>query len=170
MNKYLFCFYTVMMTPILSWAAADVQVESSIDPQLQWSRSLTPKIQLRDVRVERLALPESVKSVAPQPTLPSSSGEGVVQALPVSSWAILMSDKTLYRALRRWSQEADYQLMWQVDRDYPIEAGVAFKNTFRGSVEQVMAGVALTDYPLQAIFNPNARILRVVRHQDDGRR
>lgn len=85
-------------------------------------------------------------------------------------WTILMADKTLYRTMRRWAQEADYQLLWQIDRDYPIEVGVAFDNTLREAVEQVMAGVALTDYPIQAVFNHSARVLRVVRHMDDGRK
>lgn len=90
--------------------------------------------------------------------------------LSPQKWAILLSDKTLYRTLRRWSQEAQYQLLWQVDRDYPIEAEIVFDNTLREAVAQVMGGVALTDYPLQAIFNPSTRVLRVVRHMDESAR
>jgi len=90
--------------------------------------------------------------------------------LSPQKWAILLSDKTLYRTLRRWSQEAQYQLLWQVDRDYPIEAEIVFDNTLREAVSQVMGGVALTDYPLQAIFNPSTRVLRVVRHMDESAR
>jgi len=86
------------------------------------------------------------------------------------SWSILMSDKTLYRSMRRWAQDANYQLLWQIDRDYPIEASVNFENNLKGAVEQVMAAVALTDYPIQALMNPNARIIRVVRYMDDERR
>jgi hypothetical protein len=81
-----------------------------------------------------------------------------------------MSDKTLYRSMRRWAQDANYQLLWQIDRDYPIEASATFKNDLKGAVEQVMAAVALTDYPIQALMNSNARIIRVVRYMDDERR
>lgn len=86
------------------------------------------------------------------------------------AWSILVSDKTLYRTLRRWAQHADYQLLWQIDRDYPIEASVTFKDSFKSAINQVMAGVALTDYPIQVIINPEARILRVVRYMDEGRK
>jgi hypothetical protein len=82
----------------------------------------------------------------------------------------LLSDKTLYRTMRRWAQQANLQLLWQVDRDYPIEAEVVFNSSLHQAVGQVMAGVALTDYPLQAVFNSSARVLRVVRHMDDQRR
>ena len=82
----------------------------------------------------------------------------------------MLSDKTLYRTMRRWAQQANLQLLWQVDRDYPIEAEVVFNSSLRQAVGQVMAGVALTDYPLQAVFNSSARVLRVVRHMDDQRR
>jgi hypothetical protein len=82
----------------------------------------------------------------------------------------LLSDKKLYRTMRRWAQQANLQLLWQVDRDYPIEAEVVFNSSLHQAVGQVMAGVALTDYPLQAVFNSSARVLRVVRHMDDQRR
>lgn len=94
---------------------------------------------------------------------PASAGQA-------QEWTILLSDKTLYRTLRRWTQEANLQLLWQVDRDYPIEAEVAFSSTLREAIGQVMAGVALTDYPLQAVFNSSTRVLRVIRHLDDQRR
>jgi hypothetical protein len=105
-------------------------------------------------------------------------GQGAVQEPPPvvldegapQQWAILMKDKTLYRAMSRWAAQAKYQLIWQVDRDYPIESGVVFEGGFRGAVTEVMSTVALTDYPLQAIFNPAARVLRVVRFLDEGRR
>jgi hypothetical protein len=90
--------------------------------------------------------------------------------LSIQKWSILLNDKTLYRTLRRWTQEAQYQLLWQVDRDYPVEAEITFDTTLREAVSQVMSGVALTDYPLQAIFNPTTRVLRVVRHMDENSR
>ena len=108
----------------------------------------------------------------------SAPGQGPVQEPPQvvvaegapQQWTILMRDKTLYRAMSRWAAQAKYQLVWQIDRDFPIESGVVFEGGFRGAVTEVMSTVALTDYPLQAIFNPAARVLRVVRFMDEGRR
>lgn len=70
--------------------------------------------------------------------------------------------------MRRWSEEANYQLFWQIDRDFPIEIQVSFQSTFRDAVHQVMKGVAMTDFPLQASFNSTTRVLRVTRHMSNG--
>lgn len=107
--------------------------------------------------------------VSMAPPVPVDAGL-VNSDLRLQKWAVLMSDKTLYRTLRRWSELSQYQLMWQVDRDYPIEAEVVFNSTLREAVNQVMTGISLTDYPLQAIFNPSTRVLRVVRHLAEERR
>ena len=143
-----------------------------LSPQLQWSRSLPPSLHLRsegqDLGERKSKSQLGTESALGTESLPSASD--VSHQPSVKTWSILVSDKTLYRTMRRWAQEADYQLMWQVDRDYPIEVDVAFNADFRKALEQVMAGVALTDYPIQALVNPSARVLRVVRHQDDGRR
>ena len=119
------------------------------DANLEWSRS------------PRLPLGNNASQEPPVLEVE----EGVPQ-----QWSVLMKDKTLYRVISRWAAQAQYQLIWQVDRDYPIESGVVFEGGFRGAVTEVMSTVALTDYPLQAIFNPSARVLRVVRFLDDGRR
>ncbi len=142
------------------------------NPQLQWSRSLPPSLNLR-LEAQALGQIKSMPRIGTEPAIetePIPSKSDLSQNQSVKKWSILVSDKTLYRTMRRWSQEAGYQLMWQVDRDFPIEVDVAFNVDFRKALEQVMAGVALTDYPIQALVNPSARVLRVVRHQDDGRR
>lgn len=107
---------------------------------------------------------------APAPVQPATVKAASAELPQAQEWAILLSDKTLYRTMRRWAQQANLQLLWQVDRDYPIEAEVVFNSSLHQAVGQVMAGVALTDYPLQAVFNSSARVLRVVRHMDDQRR
>ena len=167
----LYCLLIMALSPLSAWSSVDAVPDSTlVNPQLQWSRGMSPLIKLRDT-------PATSTESLPEPKLSVQEGaSGISSQAPVSvvhhqdRWAILLSDKTLYRTLRRWAQEAGYQLMWQIDRDYPIEVGVEFKKGFREALEQVMAGVALTDYPIQAIVNPSARVLRVVRHQDDGRR
>lgn len=142
------------------------------NPQLQWSRSLPPFLNLKSeaqsVGQRKSTFQPDTQSILDVESVLSKSDTS--QGLSFRKWSILVSDKTLYRTMRRWAQEADYQLMWQVDRDYPIEVDVVFNTDFRKALEQVMAGVALTDYPIQALLNPSARVLRVVRHQDDGRR
>lgn len=165
--KYRFSFILLILLGNQAWGAADKEVNQEVEgfnPQLQWNRSLRPVLQAR--------LPAAIPSEV-------NSKEVVSDVLHLSSrpadmvpqkWSLLISDKTLYRSMRRWAQDAGYQLLWQIDRDYPIEVSVEFKSSFREALEQVMAGVALTDYPIQTVINPSARVLRVVRHLDDGRR
>ena len=116
------------------------------------------------------AIAAAPKVDAPAPVQPATVKAASAELPQAQEWAILLSDKTLYRTMRRWAQQANLQLLWQVDRDYPIEAEVVFNSSLHQAVGQVMAGVALTDYPLQAVFNSSARVLRVVRHMDDQRR
>jgi hypothetical protein len=142
------------------------------EPELRWSRGLKPSLMLNSNEVKGAVTPGQKAGQMFSDSLPQAIAEPVKSVVEPNQdkWSILVADKTLYRTMRRWAQEANYQLLWQIDRDYPIEASVTFENNFRGAIGQVMAGVALTDYPIQAIFNPAARVLRVVRHMDEGRR
>lgn len=142
--------------------AAQAEGAGEVNPQLRWSRGLMPVI--------RSAV-EPGAATYDAATAPAAAEAGARFADQTERlWTILLSDKTLYRTMRRWASEANYQLLWQVDRDYPIEVAVDFKGDLRQAVEQVVAGVALTDYPIQAIFNTQARVVRVLRHMDEGQR
>ena len=147
------CLFALLALLAAAAPAQEVADKSQMDvlreTQLEWTRS--PR------------LPPGLNATQEPPM--SEAEEGTSQ-----QWSVLMKDKTLYRVISRWAAQAQYQLIWQVDRDYPIESGVVFEGGFRGAVTEVMSTVALTDYPLQAIFNPAARVLRVVRFLDDGRR
>lgn len=120
------------------------------DVQLEWVRSVRPTL--------------GGARPAPAPSMPDAKEQkGAVTQL----WAISLHDKTLYRVLRRWAAQAQYQLVWQTDRDFPIESEVVFEGSFRSAVTEVMEGVSQSDYPLQAIFNPSTRVLRVTRFMDE---
>lgn len=166
------------------WCAVPATSEdesSHPNPQLRWVRSLPPVIKQPisasdsnnlAIKVEQQSGGSDISRI-PDPLLPSiqpsKNKAWLVKDSVPRQWTVEISDKTLYRTMRRWAQEANYQLLWQVDRDYPIEVGVVFEDTLRQAVEEVMAGVALTDYPIQAIFNSSARVLRVVRLLGDER-
>jgi hypothetical protein len=147
------CLIPVWMLLTATSQAQELAEKSNTDllreTHLEWSRS--PRMPLGNNLTQEPPVAE-VDEGAPQ------------------QWSVLMRDKTLYRVFSRWAEQAKYQLIWQIDRDYPIESGVVFEGGFRGAVTEVMATVALTDYPLQAIFNPAARVLRVVRFMDEDRR
>lgn len=124
--------------------------------QLEWSRSQRSPLG-PGAGPGPVAMPE-----------PGAEERGVDTAR--RQWSILMRDKTLYRVISRWAAQAQYQLIWQVDRDFPIESEVVYEGGFRAAMAEVMSSVALTDFPLQAVFNSNARVLRVVRFLDEPAR
>jgi len=66
--------------------------------------------------------------------------------------------------LLRWSREEKWQLLWEADRDFPILANVYLKGSFQSAILTVMQSLSDTDYPMQAIMNPNTRIIRIVRY------
>ena len=105
----------------------------------------------------------------PRPTLPRVSQaprpEMVALAEPVAIWALQTQDRTLYHSLNRWAQAAQWQLMWEAERDFPIQAQVSFEGGFTAAVEAVMSALAGSDYPLQAIMNSATRVVSIVRHQ-----
>ena len=168
-NQRSVLFGVALFASAYALAAEGANELSASNAQLQWSRSLSPVIKLREgVRSDPVMRPAAQVSNAD--LLTPAVDARPSPAEPESNWSVLMSDKTLYRTMRRWAQEANYQLLWQIDRDYPIEANLSFQTDFRGAVEKIMAGVALTDFPLQGVINPTARVLRVVRYMDEDRR
>ena len=108
---------------------------------------------------------------APKPNLPNPNG-GLSQARlapmdePSATWTLLTQDKTLYHCLSRWSQAANWQLIWDADRDFPIQAQISIEGNFTSAIQLVMNALASTDYPLQAVMNDNTRVISIIRHQD----
>ena len=124
------------------------------DVQLNWSRGSRPSLDRQ---------PKVLPPVVPRDNV----GRGAPGGGGKEQWAISMADKTLYRAMRRWAAQANYQLLWQVDRDFPIESDVVFEGDFRAAVGEVMSSVSMTDFPLQAILNTKTKVLRVVRYLEE---
>ena len=79
-------------------------------------------------------------------------------------WTVPFSDGTVRRMLQRWADDAGYQLLWEVSRDYPIEVEMKLHGPFRDAVSTVVKSLALTDAPVQASINPDIRLVRVVRY------
>ncbi|MDH0866715.1 toxin co-regulated pilus biosynthesis Q family protein [Mitsuaria sp. GD03876] len=94
----------------------------------------------------------------------------VLRAAPPSDWTFTRADGTVHLALSRWAREAGWQLVWEVDRDFPIDAEVTLRGNFVEALEQAMAALRDTDCPLQARLQPQTRVLRIDRYRPDGAR
>lgn len=116
-------------------------------PQAQWNR---PEGSVPDA-VQDQAL-EALRSEAP------------------TEWTVELSDRTFRQTLLRWTRIANWQLVWEVDRDFAIDAQVTLNGNFLEALNQAMASLRDTDYPVQARVNPDTRVLRVVRYMLDGER
>lgn len=105
----------------------------------------------------------------PQPTMPSAAGSADASRLispePVALWTLQTQDKTLYHSLSRWAQSAQWQLLWESERDFPIQAQISIEGSFSAAVQLVMNALSNTDHPLQAVMNEATRVMSIVRHQ-----
>jgi hypothetical protein len=79
-------------------------------------------------------------------------------------WEVRYRDVSIRKMLQRWAQDAQYQLIWESSRDFPIELEVVIHGDFRDGVGTVMESLSQTDYPVQALINSALRQVRVVRY------
>ena len=105
----------------------------------------------------------------PKPTLPNPSGSADPVRHPSQEpnavWTLQTQDKTLYHSLSRWAQAAQWQLMWEAERDFPIQAQISIEGSFSAAVQLVMNALSNTDHPLQAVMNEATRVMSIVRHR-----
>ena len=146
-----FCpFFACLCAQAMLLLAASPVYAQVISPEsdIEWRNSPKPQIK----KTERIHIP------VPSPTTDGSSQ----QTLPI--WSVETTDVTLSNTLLRWSREEKWQLLWEADRDFPILANVYLKGSFQSAILTVMQSLSDTDYPMQAIMNPNTRIIRIVRY------
>lgn len=136
-----------------------------------WGQASSPAVAAKKPMVgassKRAQAPEadrrSTTPVAqPESEVPSASVP--VEAAGEERWEIRLDDKTIYRTLSRWSRKANWQLIWDAERDFPIDAELALVGSFRDVLLVVMDSLAETDFPLQIVLQESARIVRVTRH------
>jgi hypothetical protein len=159
---------------VLAWLAFSTLLPvqattSNVSPRSQ------PGVELLRMDVEWISYPQN--------PLPSRSGVG---ALPnpsrvegmspelvepntgaKSDWQISPADRRLSIVLQRWSAQAGWQLVWEAERDFPVEVRVVLDGSFSEALNEVMSSLSDSDYPLQAVMNAKTRVLRV-RHRSGG--
>lgn len=110
--------------------------------------------------------PVTTPSIKPQTEAPS-----VAKTLPVTplvkTWEILPQDISIYSALKRWSQEAGWQLSWEIPIDYPVTIAGSVKGDFEQAIDQVFTSYEDADYPPKGCLYSN-KVVRVVRRVGDG--
>lgn len=82
---------------------------------------------------------------------------------PERIWSVELADSTLRLCLKRWAHEAKWQLIWDADRDFVVEAEVRWQGTFEQALTALLESLRNSEYPLQARLNTDGRILRIQR-------
>jgi hypothetical protein len=104
---------------------------------------------------------------------PASSGTDAMPLRdslgPVQTWTLRTDERRLSQALQRWCSLAGWQLVWDAERDFPIEVDVQMQGHFSSALEWVMKSLQDSDHPLQAVMNAQTRVVRVRRLLEGGR-
>lgn len=85
---------------------------------------------------------------------------------PEENWTLSPQDRRLSVALQRWTAQAGWQLLWEAERDFPIEIEVRLQGTLSAVLQRIMSSLQDSDYPLQAVMNSHTRVLRVIRQRE----
>ncbi len=116
-------------------------------------------------------VPPPVQVAMPAPVSPPTQvlPQPVQTPAAQEQWQVQLTDQTMSILLRRWAAQAGWQLVWEADRDYPIDSNFTLQGDFLTVLESVMRSVQRSDYPLQAVANTRTRVLRIVRYLDGQR-
>lgn len=116
-------------------------------------------------------VPASAPASAPAAVEPTATADWIALSTEdASDWSFLLADGTVHQALQRWARVAGWQLVWEVDRDFPIDAEVSLRGNFLAALTQAMAALRDTDFPLQARVQAQTRVVRIGRWLPDGAR
>jgi hypothetical protein len=81
---------------------------------------------------------------------------------PLPTWRIQVSDRTIRAALTRWAQQAGWQLIWEAPVDFSVDAPASLTGTFDDALQSVVAALAGSNAPVQAILYRGNKVLRIV--------
>lgn len=73
----------------------------------------------------------------------------------------LQNNHSLREILGRWSEQANWQLVWDAHNDYHIKAHSSYVGDYRDAVAQLLEDLAQSGLPLGAEFYTGNRVLRV---------
>lgn len=81
-------------------------------------------------------------------------------------WVVLIEDITLEKTLKRWAEQAQFQLLWDTDREIHIPAKDEFVGSFEEALSRVLQSPAIrnSEHPLEAvIYANNPPLVRITR-------
>jgi len=133
---------------------ASFRVEDDVKPAAS-----SPVVSVASAAGPVAAVAPAQVASAPAPAMSASAV--ALEIRPARRWEVKASDGTLSRALTRWADEVNAQLVWEAPKDKP-----ALRAVYQGSLDEaltaVMSDTQFSDYQLHACaFDNVIRILHV---------
>lgn len=160
--------------PPLRLALALTRERQHTTPQLRESAQEFPAVQLtaqtRPLRSAPLARLQDT-DIKPEIKLEEQAGSDdafrqKTQEMAIRdaarTWDISPGDGTLNTVFGRWSASAGWQLVWELEVDYPIQTRAVLEGTFEEAVAAVAESLANASVPIQATFYAGNKVLRIV--------
>jgi hypothetical protein len=98
-----------------------------------------------------------VTPVAPvTPTAPAAAQRS-------ATWDVRVSDVAVSRTLRRWGEQAGYQVVWSSPKDFPVAATASITGDFHEALKTIIESLAQTDSPVMAVYYLN-NVVQIVRY------
>ena len=100
---------------------------------------------------------------------PQTLEEKVAYGLEVHDW-VADSGNTLRKLLMAWGSKSGWTVIWKLDRDYRLEAGVIFRGTFTEVSAALIRSFARATPPPIGTFYQGNRVLVISTQEDDNER
>lgn len=85
----------------------------------------------------------------------------------IQDWTVKQGD-TLQSLLMQWSEESGWTLVWKLDRDYVLEAGVVFRGTYMDVSMALLRSFARANPAPIGTFYKGNRVLVVSTREDEN--
>jgi hypothetical protein len=118
---------------------------------------------------------EPAKTVAPPAG--ASGAQAVLAQAPVApvtptapaaaqrsaTWDVRVADVAISRTLKRWGEQAGYQVVWSSPKDFPVAATASITGDFHEALKTIIESLAQTDSPVMAVYYLN-NVVQIVRY------
>ena len=76
-------------------------------------------------------------------------------------WSMSPKDKTLRGAFTKWCSSQNWQLVWNVRADYPIDTYWTINTSFESAINEVLKATQHSEMPLMAIMHDSNHVLEI---------
>jgi hypothetical protein len=137
-------------------AAANVPAAAAPAPaSAEPARTVTPPAGA--VSAQTVLAQAPVAPVAPvTPTAPAAAQRS-------ATWDVRVSDVAISRTLKRWGEQAGYQVVWSSPKDFPVAATASITGDFHEALKTIIESLAQTDSPVMAVYYLN-NVVQIVRY------